>query len=79
MTTIRVFEFVQSTTVQTFPEDLIGKFFFVKGALAQQRLQCTKVSVSQSGTVRVSWGNDYFYKLSEVEFETDFYEAKENN
>ena len=71
--------FVQSHTAQTFPEDLVGKYFFVKGAVVQQRLQCTKVSVSQSGTVRVSYGEDWYYKLSEVEFETDFYEAKENN
>lgn len=71
--------FVQSHTAQTFPEDLVGKYFFVKGAVVQQRLQCTKVSVSQSGTVRVSYGEDWYYKLSEVDFETDFYEAKENN
>lgn len=71
--------FVQSNTAQTFPEDLVGKHFFVKEALVQQRLQCKKVSVSKNGTVRVSWGNDYFYKLSEVEFEAEYYEAKENN
>jgi len=79
MTTIRVFEFVQSTTVQTFPEDLIGKFFFVKGVIIPERYQCKQVSVSENGTVRVSYGKSWFYKLSEVEFETDFYEAKENN
>lgn len=75
MKTIRVFEFVQSTTVQTFPEDLVGKFFFVKESVFGTRHKCTNVSVSQSGTIRVSCGNGIFYKLSEIDFELSYHEA----
>lgn len=71
--------FVQSNTAQTFPEDLVGKYFFVKNHLCPQRYRCTKVSVSESGTVRVSYGADWYYKLSEVDFETSQHEEKENN
>lgn len=71
--------FVQSNTAQTFPEDLVGKYFFVKKDLSAQRHRCAKVSVSESGTVRVSYTADWYYKLSEVDFETLHHEAKENN
>lgn len=67
--------FVQSNTAQTFPEDLVGRYFFVKKDPTAQRHQCTKVSVSQSGTVRVSYGANWYYKLSEIDFELSYHEA----
>lgn len=67
--------FVQSHTAQTFPEDLIGKFFFVRN----MRRQITEVSVSKSGTIRIGHGASIWYKLSEIDLEISHYEAKENN
>ena len=67
--------FVQSNTAQTFPEDLLGKYFFV----GNTRVQITKVSVSKSGTVRVSSRSDIWYKLSEIDLEIDSYEKEEYN
>ena len=71
--------FVQSHTAQIYPEDLVGKYFFVKESYLNPRHKCTIVSILSNGTVRISCGNGTFYKLSEVDFEISYYEAKENN
>ena len=67
--------FVQSHTAQTFPEDLVGKYFFV----GNMRRQITEVSVAKSGTIRIGHGTTIWYKLSEIDLEISHYEAKENN
>ena len=63
--------FVQRHTAQTFPEDLVGKYFFVENT----RRQIIEVSVVKSGTVRVSYGDDIWYKLSEIDLEIAYHEA----
>ena len=63
--------FVQSHTAQTFPEDLVGKYFFV----GNMRRQITEVSVTKSGTVRIGYGDDIWYKLSEIDLEIAYHEA----